>query len=208
MKRYLPILLPFLLLSCILYTGCGSGGGNLTLNTPITSGQVTITVKDVKTAKTLEAVDPMKSEFDESGDEIVKKESIKPKNSTFLLVIYDLKNTADKNILVLEPQVRSESGEYYESESANLKVKYEVGLKDIGSFMGGDLKPKELRIGITSIYDVPDGVLEFGVAKTNYEGSSLEEILKEGFKKGKPDIAWYKMTSLSSPVEALDIGKD
>lgn len=169
---------------CVVVGGCGSEERTLVLvlNKPIPSGQASITVKEVRTAKELE--------------------TIKPKNGNFLLITYDLKNNSGKNVLVLEPKVRTEDGEYMESKSAGLDSNYffQVSLKNKNDFMGGDLKAEELRKGIISVYDVPNGVLELGIAKSSFEGYYREAIVNHGTTKGSIKLAFYKLTPALTTV--------
>lgn len=195
MKRT-AIYLAVILATILLIPGCG-GHPTLTMNTPINAGPVTINVKSLKAAKTIEGINPMESQYDiETGRMITKTETTKPKHGMFLLMTYDVKNETEQSVMLPEPQIRTAQGEYAESNIINISMKYDFGDKDVGSFLGADLKPGELRKDVFSLYDVPSSTdLEFVLAEGYKAGNFAEAFQNAATKK-----TFYVISSVPRPL--------
>jgi hypothetical protein len=203
----------------ILVSGCGSGS-TLTVNKPMKSGDATVEVTKITAAKAIKS---------ESG-ELAKPEP----GQVFLLITYDIQNTSNKPIVMIDPWItKNPKGKLFTealSETSFYEKKYEITLNGTSPDDVEALQPGAKRNDILAIYIVtppykahrkagqaleesastvqeifPGNPCYFVVADRSFSGQSAELVVQKFYSYSQQTGTRYAISPFPAATSYLTI---
>lgn len=214
------ILLVVAVAAVTLAPGCGSdSGGTLRIGRPMESGDATVKVTRIAAAKALRT----------SGGEDVSPQL---PGQVFLLVTFDIRNTSDRAVVVVDPWISKKPAGSLLTAARTITSTYEkqhgVALNGTGLYGGEALPAGAERKEILAVYTVtppsesgtdagkaprqsttgaeevfPGGECYFVVASRTFPGMSVEPVVTKFFSGNRQTGKSYAISPFPAPAPVL-----